>query len=506
MDLSAVWVRVDVLEQDMHRVAIGRSVEVRLTAYPNEVFKAAVKVRGVTLDPKTHLLPVWAELPNPPGEPRLLPGMTGEARVLVPGPAVTTVPAAAVVREGAEHYVLVEEARAAASSEYQRRYVTVGREAGGRVEVRSLVLYPGDRVVTRGGHELASFFVPGVLRLTPEAADAIGLVVEPVTLRTVDDMFEIDGLVDLPPAGRASASSPMAGTISKLLVDRGQTVRAGDVLAEVASLDLQNLQLEYLRAHLEGVLVEETFRGLQRVGEGAVPRRRLLDQEGLVNANRQQREALRGKLRVAGLADEQLDAIAATGRLVEAVPIRAPVGGAVAGFDRTLGQAVKAEDPILTVHDLSRPVVRGFVGERDLARARVGQAVRVRLTGDPAFVADGTIARSGRVFGADSRTLSVWVELTRPPERPLLHNQLARLAVVVRRPEPTLAVPLAAVVREGTRAFVFVRQPDRAFDRRPVRLGRADDRSAEVLDGLRPGEPVVVRGAADLQTAHAGIR
>jgi len=195
-----------------------------------------------------------------------------------------------------------------------------------------------------------------------------------------------------------------------------------------------------------------------------------------------------------------------TGTVAEAVPVRSPIDGVVVGFDRTLGQAVKAEEPLFAVHDLTRPVVQGYVSERDLGRVRVGQKVRVRVAGDPAFVAEGAVARSGRVFGPDTRTLSVWVEFDRPPAQPLRHNQLARLTLVLGQPRPTPAVPRSAVVFEGTRAYAFVRQPDGAFERVPVELGRADDRFVEVVRGLTPGDPVAVRGTAELQTAYAGIK
>lgn len=506
VDLSSVWVRIDVLEHDLHRVEVGQPVEVRLTAYPGEVFRVEVKVKGVALDPQTHLNAVWAELPNPPGgDPRLLPGMSGEARLLLPSPAATAVPAGAVVREGAEHYVLIEEAGATGGSEYRRRTVAVGRRAGGWVEVRSGGLFPGDRVVVRGGHELAGLFAQGVLRPSPEAARGIGLEVEPVSLQSVEDVAEFDGAVDLPPARRASASTPLPGTVRKVLVDRGQPVKAGDVLAEVFSLDLHALQLELLRAHLEGELLEYTYDRLKESGE-ATARRRLLEQEALVNASRQQRDTLRRRLRVAGLADDQIAAVLKTGAFIEAVPVRSPIDGVVVGFDRMLGQAVKAEEPLFAVHDLSQPVVRGYVSERDLFRVRVGQKVRVRVDGDPAFLADGTIARSGRAVGPDSRTLSVWVEFDRPPAQPLRHNQLARLTLVLGQPQPALAVPRSAVVSEGTRAYAFVRQSDGAFERLAVELGRADDRFVEITRGLKPGDPVAVRGTAELQTAYAGIK
>ena len=149
--------------------------------------------------------------------------------------------------------------------------------------------------------------------------------------------------------------------------------------------------------------------------------------------------------------------------------------------------------------------MQGFVSERELPSVRVGQSARVRLVGDPGTELTGKVVRSGRTFGASHRTLSVWVELDRDPPSPLRHNQMARLALTVGTHPPAPAVPLGAVVRDGTRAFVFVQTGD-TFDRREVTLSRADDRSAEILSGLKTGEPVAVGGAEALNTAWASVR
>src|SRR5262249_37627973 len=169
--------------------------------------------------------------------------------------------------------------------------------------------------------------------------------------------------------------------------------------------------------------------------------------------------------------------------VVHALPVRSPIAGVVVSFDRVLGQAVKAEDALFAVHDLSRPLIRAHVGEHDQGRVRLGQKARVRLRADASFLAEGTVVRNSRVVGGASRTLGVWVELAKPV--PLRHRQLARLTLVLDRPSATLAVPRGAVVREGTRAFMYVRGKDGSFERRAVRLGRADDRFIEVNSGLR---------------------
>ncbi|MBY0524739.1 MAG: efflux RND transporter periplasmic adaptor subunit [Gemmataceae bacterium] len=509
VDLSTVWVKIGVLEQDLHRIREGLPVELTLSAYPGQVFSAPIQVKGLYIDPRTHLGTAWGELKNPPGqEPRFLPGMVGQANILLPAAQkMTTVPAEAVINDGLDRYVLVEAAASAEASQYQKQNVTIGLQTPEFVQVQGAV-FPGDRVVTRGSHELAGFFVPGVLRLSDAAKKNIGLIVETVRPRLVEDVVEIDGAVDVPPDRRAFASAQIPGSLAKILVEQGQKVRAGEVLAEVASLELQNLQLDLLRAQLQTNLLEESLKRLRSI-EGALPQRQLWETQSLYNATRNRRDNLERKLEAVGLSRAQVEALLKDHRLVEALPVRAPIDGTLVHFDKALGQVVKAEEPLFDVHDLSRVWVQGFVPARDIVRLGLDEQrpneARVRLVADPGFLGTGKVQRSGRIFGADDRTLSVWVELDGEPKA-LQHNMLARLTIPVRKPAATLAVPLGAIVRDGLRAYVFVQKTDGTFERRPVETGRADDRHVEITSGLHAGDPVAVRGSAELQTAYVSLR
>ncbi len=505
IDLSTVWVKVGVLEKDLHRVAVGQPVEVHLVAYPGETFRTAVTARSPYLDPATNVAAVWAELANPPGaEPRFQPGMSGQAFVVVSdGKARPTVPAAAVLREGAERFVLVEEATTAGSSEYRKKPVAVGRESGGRVEILGGGVFPGDRVVTRGGHELAPYFAPTVLKLSPEAGRTIGLTVEPAAVRAVDDVLTIDGAVELPPAKRGFAASQLAGTVRAIRTDRGRSVKPGDVVAEVYSPELLTMQQDLLKTHLEAELAATTFASLKNIP--GVAARRVWELESQLNGLRSRGEGLRRRLLTAGLTADRIDRLLTKSEMVSAVPVRAPIAGVVVNFDKVLGQAVAAHEPLFEVHDPAAPPVRGFVSERDLGRVTPGRPARVRLVADPGFVGTGRVVRSGRTVGADTRSLAVWVEMD-GADGPFLHNQLATLTVVVGSRPPALAVPRSAVVTDGAAAFVFVQRPDGGFDRRAVETGPADDRFVTITRGLAAGEPVAVGGAGELMTAYSSLR
>ncbi len=506
VDTSSVWVKIGVLEKDLSFVHEGQLARVKFNGLPGRTFDTKVDKLGLLLDPQTHQGTAWAEIKNAEAGPRLLPGMNGQAEfILRDRTQGLSVPTAAVFSDGAERYVFVEETSTKTSSEYRKKTVVIGRQTTTATELLSGDVYPGDRVVTRGGHELSSLFFLGVLRLSPETARSIGLKVEPVTARSVERTLAFDGAVDVPPQRRTSASSQLAGTLRAIRVDRGQPVKAGDVLAEIASLEVQDLQLELLKTHLDVLLWRDTYTRLRDAGE-AVPRRTVLELESRVKGSETQFANLRQKLLTLGLTASQIEAVVESRRVVDSIPVRAPIDGVVVHFDRVLGQVIRADEPLFEIHDLSQAWVEAFVGERDSAQIQVGQSARIRLVANPEFEAQGTVARIGPVVGTASRTQAAWIELEGQPTVRLQHNMLARVVLTVEQPQPTLAVPQSAVVRDGLRSFVFVQKADGTFDRRRVDLGRGDDRYLEITSGLAAGERIATSGVPQLQTAYAALR
>src|SRR5262249_46575742 len=159
-------------------------------------------------------------------------GMVGQATLVLATEQRLAVPEAALIHDGAECYVLVEQG----PGQYARLNVVSGRQDSGLVEVRAGKVYKGDRVVTAGCQALATYFTQGSLRLSPEAARGIGLRVESAQRQPVDEVVELTGAIELPPERRAVVASQLAGPLRRVLVDREQQVAAGTVVAEIDSL------------------------------------------------------------------------------------------------------------------------------------------------------------------------------------------------------------------------------------------------------------------------------
>jgi cobalt-zinc-cadmium efflux system membrane fusion protein len=141
-DLSRVWLVANVREADVGRVRLGDPMDVRVLAFPGEVFHAKVTYIAPSVDPVTRRIGVRAEIGNP--DLRLKPEMFADFGIDTGAPALSpAVPLSAVTYEGETAHVWV----AQPGGRLALRPISAGRSAGGFLEVLA-GLRPGDRVAT----------------------------------------------------------------------------------------------------------------------------------------------------------------------------------------------------------------------------------------------------------------------------------------------------------------------------------------------------------------------
>lgn len=154
-DLSEVWVQANIPEKDIpfvHSIHAsgGTQVEVRVNAYPKEVFNGTITYVGDVLDPVTRTMQLRIELPNRDG--RLKPEMFATIRLFSEAqPDRLAVPEAALQRDQGKIFVFVQRG----ATEYELREVHVG-ESNGTVTAIISGLSEGEQVVTQGAFVLKS--------------------------------------------------------------------------------------------------------------------------------------------------------------------------------------------------------------------------------------------------------------------------------------------------------------------------------------------------------------
>lgn len=508
IDLSTVWVEALVVEAETHRLRVGQPARVSLAGLPGRQFDGKIDVIGLRADPATRAVPVRISLSNPDARnPLIRPGMFGSVQIVTyAAPNRVVCPVHSLVTAGAESYVFVEQKRPGKGKpgEYVKRNVVLGLRSRTGVEILQ-GLFPGDDVVVKGGHQLSSFFVQGVLTLTLEAQRNIRLVLQPVELRPVAAVVSVNAAIEVPPDRRAAASSRIPGRVRRILVDVSDPVKASQIVAEVESIEFQNVQLELVQTKTRLGQIQELLERARQL-KTVIAQQEVLQREIESRKTLNQLNGLKRRLEAIGLTSETVAAVE-RGELIEALPVRSPIDGFVVHSDVIPGQVIRSETPLIEIHDLGRVWVRGFVFEKDLPKVRLGQAVRVRLASDPAFLAETTLVRTNNVLSSTERVLSVWAELDNP-DRKLKDNMLARMTIEADVGPRVTAVPTDAVLRDGSDTYVFVKKLEKSdyFDRRPVRVGRRDDRFVEITTGLAAGELVAIGGVQELRTAYAGIK
>ena len=143
-NLSMMWLKANVPEVDIPLVRVGQELEVRVTAFPDRVFKARVTAIGAASDAATRRVVVRSEIPNPDGALRA--EMFASFKIATgDGEHAPAVPVETVIWDGAQAIVWVERE----PMQFERRKVKVALEQDGRLQIRD-GLKPGELVVARG--------------------------------------------------------------------------------------------------------------------------------------------------------------------------------------------------------------------------------------------------------------------------------------------------------------------------------------------------------------------
>lgn len=291
--------------------------------------------------------------------------------------------------------------------------------------------------------------------------------------------------IDLKPLVQADIGVKTVGVLDAVLVDRGDPVKKGQLLALVRPSDLP----DQLAAAKSALAQAEASRALAKAnlerGQALAPRG-LVSQQELQNMS----TAAASTEAQAAAAQSQLAALAT--RLGE-TRLEAPFDGVVVSRRLDPGALVgPSSGAVLTVARVD--VVRAFVAvtEREAVALRVGQPAWIELDALPNRRFQGKVERLSPTFDVLTRTLDAEVHL--PNEaRELRPGMYGRGEIEVGRHPGMPVVPVESVQLFDDKAFVYV-VSGQVVKRQAVTLGEDMGSRLEVSAGLQAGDEVVVRG------------
>ncbi len=289
----------------------------------------------------------------------------------------------------------------------------------------------------------------------------------------------ISASANLVPESEVRILAEWEGRLDRLNVEEGDRVARGQVLAELAR---QDGQIALNKARVKASTSLQAFERAER-----------LRAQELISPEAFDKIALDHEIAAQELAEAEWR--------FEKTLIRAPFSGRVIERMVQPGQHVRPGDELFTVADFDPLIARIFLPERDVLALEEGRGVRIVLRADSEVDFPGRIRQISPVVDTATGTVKVTVEARSVPAmvRP---GAFVRIDVVRDQVADAVLMPREAVVRELSRAYVFVAR-DGVAEKRPVTLGLEEDDMIQATEGLAAGEQVIVAGQGGLKDGSA---
>jgi Cu(I)/Ag(I) efflux system membrane fusion protein len=215
--------------------------------------------------------------------------------------------------------------------------------------------------------------------------------------------------------------------------------------------------------------------------------------------------ASRQRLKLLGMSDGLIRQVERTGRPNGIVTVTTPIGGAIQSLDARQGVTLASGQTLAQVNGLGTVWLNAAVPEARASEVRIGQDAMAMLTSFPGEEFGGRVIAILPTAQADSRTLTVRIELANRGGR-LRPGMFAQVALGGDA-RPALLLPSEAVIRTGTRTLVMLATNDGRYHPAEVRAGREAGGQTEILAGLAAGEKVVASGQflLDSEASLTGI-
>ena len=311
---------------------------------------------------------------------------------------------------------------------------------------------------------------------------------------------------DISPNQVVNIFSRVDGYIAKLHVDKGDFVKANQLLVEIDHTDYQhavnqakaNLAAAKARVVQQEAVVRNaklTFDRMQTlIKDQFVSRQDLDTAEVNFDAARAARESLRAQVNQMDVALAQAETNLAYSY------IRAPFAGYIAERNLDTGSYVSSATAststmsrgIMSLHDIDTVRVLIEVVERDIPLVKIGQKADLRAEAYPDQIFQGTVTRIVQALNRSTRTMTVEVDLPNRDRR-LKGGMFARVEVMVGTHHQALQIPIDAVSRLEDTQYVYIVEDGKAR-RVDIEIGIRQGNHVEVTKGLTGHEEIIVSG------------
>jgi cobalt-zinc-cadmium efflux system membrane fusion protein len=313
---------------------------------------------------------------------------------------------------------------------------------------------------------------------SPEQIKNGGVDTGRLPMHSMSGTIHVNGQVDVPPENLVSINVPMGGFLKRTTMLPGQSVRKGQVLAEVSNQEYITIQQDYLTSVSKvSYLRQEAERQRILSEQGASPVK--LYQQAVADFKSEQAQAagLSQKLGLLGINARNLTAA----NIRSVIEIRSPISGSVSQVNVNIGKYINPTDVLMELVNTSDIHAALTVFEQDIPKISIGNSVKLTLPNLTNKVYPGKVILIGRMLDT---THSVMVHCHfLKTDKTILPNMFLQ-ATIESDPKKIPAMPDAAVVDFGGKKYIFMAERKAKggvlFSMIPVSVGMQDNGWNEV--------------------------
>ena len=311
--------------------------------------------------------------------------------------------------------------------------------------------------------------------------------------------------------------SPYTGRVIRLLAKPGEVIKQGSPLVEIDTPDLVQSETDLITA---GIALAKSKATLELARRTEARQHHLYLNKAVSLKDWEQAESdvksaerevsssesvlagARARLRAIGKTEPEIDRIEADHQVDRVMRVPSPIAGTITARKVGPGQYVKPDstDPMFTVADLSSIWLLADVYESDVPLLKIGQPVEVSVSAFPGESFVARVSYIGPAVDPTTHRVSVRAVINNRGQR-LKPEMFASFRITTNTTIESLAVPTGAVLRDSSKASVWISQGNYQFVKRGVTLGLIQNDYAQVISGIQAGEKVVVEGSLFLDNA-----
>jgi len=382
---------------------------------------------------------------------------------------------------------------------------------------------------------LGTFVLAGCRPAEKEKEPVVSVQVALAEKQSVSQLVSAEAVVF--PLKQATVAPKITSTIAEFKVQRGNRVKKGQLLAILENKDLAaqaeasrgdfeqadanyaitvhaGLPQQVQKAELDAAAAKAAFDAAQKVfdsrkelfQQGAIPRRDLDSADvALAQARSQNEQAQKQLVDLQRMEKEQLLKAAkgtresaeghyhAAAAQLSYSEIRSPIDGVVTDRPLYVGDLAAANQPILTVMDVSSLVAKAHLPQSEAAQLKVGDVAQIKVAEVDEPVA-GRVSLVSPALDPGSTTVEVWVE-TRKASPSLKPGMTVSLEMTAKSVKDAIAVLTAAVFKNPDGSYyVLVAGTDKKAHQKIVQLGAKNADLTQITSGITAGESVIVSG------------